>query len=79
MKAERYGAVGADQIRDGIGQRELGKIEAMPRQKRIALVDQIEDRTDDQRHPKRTAWNTFGKSVSPEELRAPDSQRLRRL
>ena len=59
MNAERYRAVGAHKIWHDIGERELGKMEAMAGKKRVALVDQVENRTDDQRHPQGALWHTF--------------------
>ena len=58
MNAERYRTVGTHKIRHDIGERELGQIEAMPGKKRVALVDQVEDRTDDQCDPQGTLWYT---------------------
>ena len=39
MNAERYRAVGAHKIWHDIGERELGKMEAMPGKERVALID----------------------------------------
>jgi hypothetical protein len=51
VEAERHSAVRADDIRYEVGQHEFGEVEALPREQHVALVDQIEDRADDQRYP----------------------------
>src|SRR5215469_5143912 len=78
-EAKRYGPISADKIRNDVGQRELCEIQMAPRGERIALIDQVEDRADDQRHPQRAARNAIGNRVSKSQFPAHESQRLRRL
>jgi hypothetical protein len=50
-KAKRYGPIGTDEIWHSVSQYELCDIDVPPGYKRIALVDQIEHRADNQRDP----------------------------
>ena len=78
-EAKRYSPISADKIRNDVGQRELCEIQVAPRDKRIALIDQVEDRADNQRDPERAARNAIGNRVSKSQFPAHESQRLRRL
>src|SRR5215471_6054018 len=58
------GAVGGDAIRNRESQNDLGELERRAAQQRVALVDQIEDRPDDQRHHERSPRYTLANAIS---------------
>ena len=57
-------AIGRDEVRDGVGQNQLRQIEMSISEKRIALIDEIEDRAYDQGNHERTRWHAIRYAAS---------------
>jgi hypothetical protein len=66
VQAKRNGAVGADAIRHEIGQQQLCRIERRAADERVALVDQVEDRTDKQGDEQRAFRHSVRHRIPPD-------------
>jgi len=70
----RDGAIGTDKIGHQIGQQQLGDVERQPGEHGIALVDQVQNRPDDERDEKRASWHAVRNRITPD---LPDHLRRR--
>src|SRR3954470_2622165 len=66
VQAIGNGAVGADAIRHKIGQQQLCRVERGAADERVSLVDQVQDRADDQRDKHRAPRHPVRYRIMPE-------------
>src|SRR5260370_7438075 len=62
--------IGRDAIRHDISQQYFRNIQASRTEQRITLVDQVEDRPNDQRDDERSLGNTIRKTASPNSIQS---------
>src|SRR5437763_139431 len=73
FEAERDGAIGRDAIGDDVGQHQLQPVDRPGAEQRVALVDQVKGRADDDGRHQRAARHAGGNDALPDRLPPHDA------